>query len=84
MMSGELAVLSIPEGRLVLGKGSWGPNSKSDALRGLNGLAQAGWYYRQIERIAAGLAPEPALSARGALVAHFTNDFGRAMARRFG
>ncbi len=84
MMAGELDVLPVPEDRLVLGRGSFGPNSGSDSMRGLNGLAQAGWYYRQIERLAAGLAPEPALSPRRALLSHLGNDFGRAMARRFG
>ena len=52
MMAGELDVLPVPEDRLVLGRGSFGPNSGSDSMRGLNGLAQAGWYYRQIERLA--------------------------------
>ena len=57
MMSGDLDALPVPEDRLVLGKGAWGPNSQSDALRGLNGLVQAGWYYRQIERVACGPRP---------------------------
>jgi hypothetical protein len=83
MMSGDLDALPVPEDRLVLGKGAWGPNSQSDALRGLNGLAQAGWYYRQIERLAAGLAPDPALSPRRAMLTHLGKDFGRAMARKF-
>ena len=83
MMSGDLDALPVPEDRLVLGKGAWGPNSQSDALRGLNGLAQAGWYYRQIERLAAGLAPDPALSPRRAMLTHLGNDFRRAMARKF-
>ncbi len=83
MISGALAALPAPEDRLLLGRGFWGPNSPSAQLRGLNGLAQAGWYYHQIERLAAGFAPEPELSARGALTAHLRKDFSRAMARRF-
>ena len=82
LMSGALAALPVPEDRLVLGKGYWGPNSRSDALRALNGLSQAGWYYHQIELLGAGLAPEPTLSPRRALLTHFRNDFGRAMARK--
>ena len=40
MLSGDLDVLSSPEGRLALGRGEWGPMSRSDVLRGLNGLAK--------------------------------------------
>ena len=83
MMSGDLETLPVPEDRLVLGRGSLGPNSTSDSLRGLNGLAQAGWYYHQIERLSAGLAPDPALSPRRAMLTHLGKDFGRAMARKF-
>ena len=82
LMSGTLAALPVPEDRLVLGNGYWGPNSRSDALRALNGLSQAGWYYHQIERLGAGLAPEPTLSPRRALPVHFRNDFRRAVARK--
>jgi hypothetical protein len=74
--------LPVPEDRLVLGKGAWWPNSQTDALRGLNELAQAGWYYRQIERLAAGLAPDLALSPRRAMQRNLGKDFGRAMARK--
>jgi hypothetical protein len=82
LMSGALAALPVPEDHLILGKGYWGPNSRSDALRALNGLSQAGWYYYQIELLGAGLAPEPTLSLRRALLTHFRNDFSRAMARK--
>ena len=84
MMSGELAALPSPEGRLALGGGAFGPNSQSDVLRGLNGLAQAGWYYGQIERLAAGRPPDPDFSPRRAMLAHLGNDFRRAIMRRLG
>ena len=84
MMAGAMDALPVPEDRLALGRGPFGPNSPSAVLRGLNGLAQAGWYYRQIERLGAGLAPDPALSAQWAMLAHLGNDFGRSAARKLG
>lgn len=82
MLAGTLATLPVPEDRLVLGKGYWGPNSRSSTLRAFNNQAQAGWYYRQIERLGAGLAPQPELSPWRALLGHFRKDFMRAMARK--
>ena len=83
MLAGELEALPVPEDRLVLGRGFWGPNSTSRHLQGLNSQCQAGWYYTQIERLGAGLAPQPGLSPWAALLGHLSKDFGRAMARRF-
>ena len=83
MFSGQMDRLPVPEDRLVLGKGFWGPNSRSGFMRALNNQAQAGWYYHQIERLGAGLAPEPEVSPLRAMVAHFVNDFGRALRRKF-
>ena len=83
LLAGELEALPVPEDRLVLGRGFWGPNSTSRHLQGLNSQCQAGWYYTQIERLGAGLAPEPGLSPWAALLGHLRKDFGRAMARRF-
>jgi 2,4-dienoyl-CoA reductase-like NADH-dependent reductase (Old Yellow Enzyme family) len=83
MLAGELPALPVPEDRLVLGRGSWGPNSSSRHMQGLNNQCQAGWYYHQIERLGAGLEPQPALSPWAALLGHLSKDFGRAMARKF-
>jgi 2,4-dienoyl-CoA reductase-like NADH-dependent reductase (Old Yellow Enzyme family) len=82
MLAGTLAALSVPEDRLVLGKGFWGPSSGSRNMRAFNNQAQAGWYYHQIERLGAGLAPQPGLSPWRALLGHLRKDFGRAMARK--
>jgi 2,4-dienoyl-CoA reductase-like NADH-dependent reductase (Old Yellow Enzyme family) len=82
MLAGSLDALPVPEDRLVLGKGYWGPNSRSSNLRAFNNQAQAGWYYHQIERLGAGLAPQPELTPWRALLGHFRKDFGRAMARK--
>jgi hypothetical protein len=83
LLAGELQALPVAEDRLVLGRGFWGPNSRSRHVRGLNNQCQAGWYYAQIERLGAGLAPAPALSPWRALLGHLGKDFGRAMKRRF-
>jgi 2,4-dienoyl-CoA reductase-like NADH-dependent reductase (Old Yellow Enzyme family) len=83
MLAGALDALQVPEDRLVLGRRWWGPNSSSSSMRGLNNQAQAGWYYHQIERLGAGLEPQPELSPWRALMGHFAHDFGRAMRRRF-
>jgi 2,4-dienoyl-CoA reductase-like NADH-dependent reductase (Old Yellow Enzyme family) len=83
MMAGKLSELPVPEDKLVLGKGYWGPNSTSSAMRTLNNLAQAGWYYHQIEQLGAGRPPQPGLSPLRALLSHFGKDFQRAIARKF-
>ena len=59
MLAGQMTRLPVPEDRLVLGQGCWGPNSPSGTMRALNNQCQAGWYYHQIERLGAGLAPQP-------------------------
>jgi 2,4-dienoyl-CoA reductase-like NADH-dependent reductase (Old Yellow Enzyme family) len=82
LLAGDLPTLPVPEDRLVLGRGFWGPNSRSKHLQGLNNQCQAGWYYTQIERLGAGLAPNDALSPWAALLGHLSKDFGRAMARK--
>ncbi|HEY4082780.1 MAG TPA: NADH:flavin oxidoreductase/NADH oxidase family protein [Burkholderiaceae bacterium] len=83
MLAGTLDVLPVPEDRLVLGRGWWGPNSSSGSMRGLNNQAQAGWYYRQIELLGTGVAPQRDLAPWLALLGHFSHDFERAMRRKF-
>jgi 2,4-dienoyl-CoA reductase-like NADH-dependent reductase (Old Yellow Enzyme family) len=82
MFAGQLQRLPVPEDRLVLGRGYWGPNSPSASLRALNNLAQASWYYHQIERLAAADAPQPGLSPLRAMLAHLGKDLGRALRRK--
>lgn len=83
MASGTLDRLPIHEDALVLGRGYWGSNSSSNHIRGLNNLAQAGWYYHQIERIAAGQQPQPDISPFRAMLAHLLKDMLRALRRKF-
>jgi hypothetical protein len=82
MFAGQLDRLPVPEDGLVLGRGTLGPNSPSNAMRSLNNLCQAGWYYRQIERLAAGQEPQLALSPWWAMLGHLGKDFGRGMRRK--
>jgi hypothetical protein len=67
---------------LILGRGFWGPNSTSGHIRGLNNLAQAGWYYHQIERMSADQKPDLDVSPWRALLAHFGKDMMRALRRK--
>ncbi|MGJ3647887.1 NADH:flavin oxidoreductase/NADH oxidase family protein [Sphingomonas sp. GlSt437] len=82
MLNGDLDRLPVPEGRIKLGSGYFGPNSSSATMRALNNFAQAGWYYNQIERLGAGRLPKPGLSALGALLAHLGKDSTRAFRRK--
>lgn len=82
MRAGLLQRLPIPEDKLVLGQGYWGPNSHSNSMRVLNGLCQSSWYYHQIERLAAGQSPQPDRSPMAALIAHLRRGFGRAIRRK--
>ena len=82
MFAGTLDRLPVSEDQLVLGRGYIGPNSSSATWRTLNNLGQAGWYYRQIERLAAGHAPDATPMPWRAMMAHLGKDFGRAVRRK--
>jgi 2,4-dienoyl-CoA reductase-like NADH-dependent reductase (Old Yellow Enzyme family) len=79
IFAGQLDRLPVPEDALVLGCGYLGPNSASNAMRSLNNLCQAGWYYRQIERLAAGQLAQTGLNP---WLGHLGKDCGRAMRRK--
>lgn len=83
MLAGQLQRLPVPEDNLVLGCGYWGPNSRSNAMRSLNNLGQAGWYYHQIERLGAGRPPQPDLTPLRALLTHLVKDSVRGLRRKF-
>ncbi len=82
MFRGQLDRLPVPEDRLVLGTGYWGPNSPSSGLRSLNNLCQAGYYYGQIERLGAGQLPLPGVRPLQALLAHLGKDTYRGLRRK--
>ena len=83
ILAKQLESLPVNEDHLKLGQGYWGPNSASSYLRGLNNFAHAGWYYHQIEQMAAGLIPELAYGPLRALLAHMVHDTARALRRKF-
>lgn len=83
MLADQMTRLPVPEDQLVLGRGYWGPNSRSNSMRSLNNLCQAGWYYHQIERLGAGQSPQADLSPTKALLAHLGKDFARGLRRKF-
>lgn len=82
MLADQMDRLPVSEDQLVLGRGYWGPNSPSNTWRSLNNLCQAGWYYRQIELMAAGESPQTTLSPWWAMLAHLGKDMGRAILRK--
>lgn len=83
LFNGQLQALPHNENQLVLGKGYFGPASQSKSMQALNNQSQAGWYYHQIELLAAGLTPHLHYSPRKALFSHLNKDFTRAIKRKF-
>ena len=83
MFAKSLDKLPVYESNLVLGKGFLGPNSSSKSLQALNNQSQAGWYYHQIEQLAAGHAANEYFSPRKALFGHLAKDTNRAIKRKF-
>jgi 2,4-dienoyl-CoA reductase-like NADH-dependent reductase (Old Yellow Enzyme family) len=57
LLSGSLAAAPNYEKSLRLGDGFWGPNSRNDFIKALNGFAAMSYYYQNIFRIADGKAP---------------------------
>jgi 2,4-dienoyl-CoA reductase-like NADH-dependent reductase (Old Yellow Enzyme family) len=82
MFTGQMDRLPVPEDKLVLGSGHWGPNSASNSMRTLNNLCQAAWYYRQIERMGAGQLPVSDLSPLQAMMVHLGKDYYRGFRRK--
>lgn len=82
LLAGNLTALPHNENQLVLGKGYFGPASRSKSMQALNNQSQAGWYYHQIELLAAGLMPRLNYSPRRALLRHLNRDFARALRRK--
>jgi len=82
LLSGEIESTPSYDNKLVLGKGFWGPTSKSKTMQAFNNQCQAGWYYRHIIDLSEGKRPDVQLSARKAFFKHMINDFKLTMTRR--
>jgi 2,4-dienoyl-CoA reductase-like NADH-dependent reductase (Old Yellow Enzyme family) len=68
---------------LRFGKSRWaGPASPLLFMKFLNIQGEMAWYYRQVLRLADGLAPEPTLAIGHALAAHARDEWRLSRARR--
>ncbi|HEX3596840.1 MAG TPA: NADH:flavin oxidoreductase/NADH oxidase family protein [Polyangiaceae bacterium] len=81
LIAGSADSTRSDEARCWLGRGFFGPASRSPLVRGLNAQAQTAWFYKQIIELAANREPELELSSRAALGRHFLREYGVAKAR---
>jgi 2,4-dienoyl-CoA reductase-like NADH-dependent reductase (Old Yellow Enzyme family) len=82
LLDGSAQSAPADEKRLRLGPGWFGPASSNATMRGLNAQAQTAWFYRQIICLSRDLPLDVDLSAGGALIAHFRNEYRLSRARR--
>ncbi len=83
ILQGELSQAPTPELSLRLGKAQlFGPDSRSNTLRSLNGQATVAWFYRQMIEIAEGREVPISLSAASAWAQHLGDEMRMALARR--
>lgn len=82
LLEGRLDALPAREHELVLARsGPFSPTGKSDTLRLLNLLGTQGWYYHQIRRLGAGLAPDLRRGMLRSLLGYFAEEWGAAWRR---
>jgi 2,4-dienoyl-CoA reductase-like NADH-dependent reductase (Old Yellow Enzyme family) len=82
LVAGEASPAPRYEDELRLGNGWLRPSSPIGAIRILNTQGGAAWYYRQILRLADGLAPDPGLPFGKALRDHFVDEYRIGLQRR--
>ena len=83
LLAGSVGPLPNPEARIRVGRGWAGPHSPSADLRAYNAQAATAWFYRQIERLGAGEAPEVRPGAGvPVLVRYLWREWRRARQRR--
>lgn len=80
LLSGEAGEAPRQEKTLRLGKGFWGPNSRSDLIKALNGFAAMAFYYENIYRLADGKAADEKMGLLGAFIRYLLTE--RSAARR--
>lgn len=82
MLEGKLDQTPVNEHELVLGKGSLSPASPYKSIRAINNQGQAGWYYRQMIRIARHQDPDPAPGIFRTFCAQMLNDWRLVLRRK--
>ncbi|MEZ5921114.1 MAG: NADH:flavin oxidoreductase/NADH oxidase family protein [Parvularculaceae bacterium] len=80
LLSGEIDVAPSYEQSLRIGAGFWGPNSKNDFIKALNGFAAMAFFYENIFRLADGENAAAKMSLFPAFVKHQMHE--RAAGRR--
>jgi 2,4-dienoyl-CoA reductase-like NADH-dependent reductase (Old Yellow Enzyme family) len=82
LVAGNAAPAPRYEEALRLGGGLLRPTSPIAGVRALNSQGSVAWYYRQIIRLADGLAPDPKLPFGRALRQHLFDEYRIGLARR--
>ncbi|MEK7264664.1 MAG: NADH:flavin oxidoreductase/NADH oxidase family protein [Pseudomonadota bacterium] len=70
LLSGAAAEAIRYEKNLKLGDGFWGPNSKNNFIKALNGFAAMSFYYENIFRMADGKETQPEIALLPTFLAH--------------
>ncbi len=70
LLSGAIEEAPRYEKSLRLGNGFWGPNSKNDFIKALNGFAAMSFYYENIFRLADGAPPREEMALFPAFLRH--------------
>ncbi|MCH2157248.1 MAG: NADH:flavin oxidoreductase/NADH oxidase family protein [Oleiphilaceae bacterium] len=84
LIESKIDSLDDYEHQLVLGKGFWGNNSRSDLIKAINSFGAVGFYYWQMILLAKGKEPNPKTTTVRYFLRHMKNDFKLNMRRKFG
>jgi len=70
LLSGAVSEAARHERSLKLGDGFWGPNSKNNIMKALNGFAAMAFFYENIFRLADGKSSRPEMPLLPAFLSH--------------
>jgi hypothetical protein len=82
LLNNQTKSLPKPESKLVLGKGKLSGNSSNSLIRAINTQGQAGYFYYQIYRLAAGKLPKDNLGVFSSFYKHLSRDWYKSIARK--
>ena len=82
LIEGSIDEVDKYEDQLVLGKGFWGNNSSSTAIRSINDFGQVGFYYWQIIKLSQAQPIDTDLKVFRSFVNHLVRDFKKTMKRK--